>query len=110
MAKGCPNTNNFIGGYGSSHPTATHQDAPLYRSGGHRTGKRDGKIRIVIIVVLDFVTEVNDLMTFGCQQRRKLLFHFESAVVCANTYFHFLLLCRAIWLFAAATMCSALNP
>ena len=36
--------------------------------------------------------------------------HFESSVICAHAYFHFVLPCSAIWLFAAATMLSASKP
>src|SRR6516165_861591 len=40
----------------------------------------------------------------------KLLLHLESAVVCAPPGSHCVLPCFAIWLLAAVTMCSALNP
>jgi len=49
-------------------------------------------------------------MSFWRQRLGELPLHLESTVICSYTYLHFVLLCRAIWLFAAATAVCTSNP
>src|SRR5208282_167903 len=82
----------------------------LHISACHSAGKWDRKVRVVVLVVVHFVAEVNDFVAFRGQQAGQLPFHFESTVIRADTHFHLVLPCCAIWLLAAATTCSALMP
>src|SRR5262252_3366731 len=107
VAKCRSHAHDLVGGHGRSHSAAAHKDPAVHVSPRHSSGQRDGKVGVVVIVVINLTTEVNHLVAFRGQQLHQLLFHFKSTVIGADTHFHFALPCRAIWLLAAATTCSA---
>src|SRR4051812_28119610 len=103
-------SHDLVGGHGSSNPAAANQNASIYFSIRHSASQWDSKIRIVIAGVTNLIAKVSDFVACFVHQSREWPFHFETAVICPNPDFHFALPCCAIWLFAAATIFSALKP
>src|SRR5215469_2458020 len=89
-------SHDFVSGYRSSHAATANQNASIYSSIGHRVSQGDSEIRIVITGVTNLIAEVSDFVACLGQQSGELPFHFETAVIRPNTYFHFALPCLAI--------------
>src|SRR5215470_8574735 len=106
---------HFIGGHGSTHAAAAHEDSPLHLSAGHSTSEGKREIWVVVVDVIGRIAKIDDLVASFRKQPSELLLHFESAMICANAHLHIALRQPrasyfAIWVFAAATILSALKP
>ncbi len=55
---------HFIGGYRRAHAAAAHQNAALHFFTGHSPSEGERKVRVVIVVVIDFVAKIDDLVAF----------------------------------------------
>src|SRR5262249_34757201 len=75
---------HFVGSYRGANAAAAHKNASLHFPAGGCTSKGKCKIRVVIVCVIDPVPKVNDFVTLLREQPRKLLLHFESAMIRAH--------------------------
>jgi hypothetical protein len=79
---------HFIGSYGGANTAAAHKNASLHFSTADGTSEGECKIRVVVVFVIGSVSKVNDFVAFLREQPRKLLLHFESAMIRAHPNFH----------------------
>src|SRR6266849_3408568 len=65
VAKCRSHAHDIVGGHGRSHSAAAHKDPAFHDSPRHSSGKRDGKVGVVVVVVINLATEVNNLVAFS---------------------------------------------
>jgi len=82
---------HLIGRYRRAHAATAEQYTPLHISVCYGPSERDCEVGIVIIGIVNHVSEINDLMPFFRQPSGELHFHHKTAMVRAYTYSHNLL-------------------
>ena len=65
VAKCRSHAHHLVRGHRRSHSAAAHKDPAFHVSLRHSSGKRDGKVGVVVVVVINLATEVNDLVAFS---------------------------------------------
>src|SRR5271155_420642 len=79
---------DLIRSYRGSHAATAYKNATFYFTTCHRTCERNREIRVIIVLVIYLVAEVDYLVASFRQQLRQLLLHLEAAVIGAYAHSH----------------------